>query len=129
MTREPLLGARTAAPILAARPLASGLLLTIAALLASSQPGHAACRINVSGAKCESAARFASASTAPALPVAIGEPLPYEYMMLLNSEYFGLPPVSDGWVYFRVGNRVVRADYSTREVLEDVTGQTNRAFF
>lgn len=128
MPQHPAPGAGPAAPTHPARPLATGLFLAAAALLTSAEAASAACRIQVAGAKCAQAPGFTGAKR-PTLPVAIGEPLPWDYMMLLNSEYFGLPPVSDGWVYFRVEGRVVRADYATREVLEDVTSQTNRAFF
>ncbi|MBS8228567.1 hypothetical protein [Vannielia litorea] len=131
MTQQPPLGAGTAALTLPTRALLTSALLAAAATMASVQSANATCRIQASGAKCETTALFQQASpgSSPLLPVAIGEPLPWDYMVLLNSEYFGLPPVEDGWVYFRVKGRVVRADYATREVLEDVTSQTNRAFF
>ncbi|MGR3795191.1 hypothetical protein [Vannielia sp. SX4] len=130
MTQLPHTGAGPAALTRSARPLASGLLLAAAALLTSAEAAKSACRIQVEGSKCETTARFVHAAPGGSrLPVAIGEPLPWDYMMLMNSEYFGLPPAQDGWVYFRVEGRVVRADYDTRTVLEDVTGQTNRAFF
>ncbi len=116
--------------------------LAALALAASASAAAADCRIQIAGSKCETVAedaRFEQVTLragnlprhAPpgALAVPVGEPLPYDYMMLINSEYFGLPPVSDGWVYFRVNGRVVRADYDTRVVIEDVTSQTNRAFF
>ena len=43
------------------------------------------------------------------------------YYMLLNTEYFGMPPAADGWVYFRVEGRILRVRARTLEVLGDVT--------
>jgi hypothetical protein len=51
-----------------------------------------------------------------------------EYSMLLNSGYYGLPPVQDGWVYMRIGRDVYRVDWLTHEVLEQVTDQAARNF-
>ena len=66
-------------------------------------------------------AAMSSASTAsPA--VGVGEVLPRgEYSLILNADYYGLPPVSDGWVYMRIGQDAYRVDWQTHEVLERVT--------
>ena len=118
-------------------PVGPALLVAAALLLAAATQAGAACSMNVSGAKCvdsvglnstEKSSHFTKVEQKP-LPVEIGEALPYDYMLLLNSEYFGLPPAQDGWAYFRVEGRVLRADFDTREVIEDVTHMTNRAFF
>lgn len=61
--------------------------------------------------------------------VEIGETLePGKYRILFNTDYYGLPPVAGGWVYYRVGRDIFRVDRETREVLEKVTRQANRAF-
>lgn len=62
-----------------------------------------------------------SASTASPL-VGVGEVLPRgKYSIILNAEYYGLSPVSDGWVYMRVGSDAYRVDWQTHQVLERVT--------
>ena len=54
--------------------------------------------------------------------IGVGEVLPRgEYSLILNADYYGLPPVSDGWVYMRVGQDAYRVDWQTHEVLERVT--------
>jgi hypothetical protein len=64
----------------------------------------------------------ASSSSAATPAVDVGAILPRgEYSLILNADYFGLPAVSDGWVYMRVGNDAYRVDWQTHEVLERVT--------
>ncbi len=59
----------------------------------------------------------------------VGDTLPRgQFQMLMNSQYYGLPPARDGSWYFKVDRRVMRVRPDTLEVLEDVTDQTNRAF-
>jgi hypothetical protein len=48
--------------------------------------------------------------------------------LLLNSGYYGLPPVEDGWRYYEVDGRVLRVRPDTLEVIGDATAETNRAF-
>ena len=60
-------------------------------------------------------------------PVKIGNTLPAQYYILMNTRRYGLPPPKDGWMYFRVEREVYRVDSRTREVLERVTEQANRA--
>jgi hypothetical protein len=72
--------------------------------------------------------RKAPVSSTPASRFAIGDRLPDDYMMLTNTEYYGLPPARDGWSYFRVEHRLFRVDRASREILEDATHEANRAF-
>ncbi len=61
--------------------------------------------------------------------VAAGDVVPQgRGQLLLNAEYYGLPPTGGNFWYFRVGDQVVRVRPDTLEVLEDVTAQMNRAF-
>ncbi|MBY6089151.1 hypothetical protein ACX9MO_14540 [Pseudooceanicola sp. 502str34] len=60
--------------------------------------------------------------------LAPGSTLPDQYMILLNTERYGLPAPQDGWAYFRVEGEVYRVMIHSREVLERVTDQTNAAF-
>lgn len=68
------------------------------------------------------AAMSSASAASPAVGVGVGEVLPRgEYSLILNADYYGLPPVSDGWVYMRVGPDAYRVDWQTHEVLERVT--------
>jgi hypothetical protein len=70
------------------------------------------------------AAGMSSAST-PSPLFEVGDVVPRgEYSVILNSEYYGLPPVSDGWVYMRIGRDAFRIDWQSHEVLERVTDET-----
>ena len=61
--------------------------------------------------------------------IVVGEILPRgEYVMVMNATFYGLPPVPEGSLYFKVNRRVLRVDAETYEVLEDVTEQLNRRF-
>ena len=63
-----------------------------------------------------------SSASAASSAVGVGEVLPRgEYSLILNADYYGLPPVSDGWVYMRIGQDAYRVDWQTHEVLERVT--------
>ncbi|NKB27218.1 MAG: hypothetical protein GKR99_06540 [Rhodobacteraceae bacterium] len=101
-----------------------------------------ACLTAGSGAKCATAAESRFGIGAGALssggakfqkapervyPVQIGDTLPDTYYILMNTRRYGLPPPKDGWMYFRVEREVYRVDSRTREVLERVTDQANRA--
>ena len=73
-------------------------------------------------------AAMSSAST-PSPDVGIGEVVPRgEYSIILNADYYGLPAVSDGWVYMRIGQDAYRVDWKTHQVLERVTEQTAANF-
>jgi hypothetical protein len=63
-----------------------------------------------------------SSSSAASPPVEVGAVLERgEYSLILNADYYGLPAVSDGWVYMRVGQEAYRVDWQTHQVLERVT--------
>ncbi len=63
-----------------------------------------------------------SSSSAVAPLVHEGDVLPRgQYSVILNADYYGLPPASDGWVYMRVGQDAYRVDWRTHQVLERVT--------
>ena len=76
------------------------------------------------GAKCVDAPAIATEA-----PYEVGQTLPRgKFMVLLNSEYFGLPPVPEGHWYFRVGDRAMVVRPDTLQVVADVTDQTNARF-
>lgn len=101
----------------------------------------AACSTADSGARCIRAqpegvdldvpARPAtmSSASAPTTLVGVGEVVPRgEYSIILNADYYGLPPVSDGWVYMRIGQDAYRVDWQSHQVLERVTEQAAANF-
>jgi len=102
-----------------------GKVLYAATLVACLTPSMsiAQCRIAVAGTNCVSVPK----STAPRpSPVEVGSYLERgKHSVLMNARYYGLPPVSDGWVYMRVENDVFRVDFGSFEVLERVTYMTN----
>jgi hypothetical protein len=58
-----------------------------------------------------------------------GDVLPRgRYLRLLNSDYYGLPPVTGRWRYFEVEGRILRVDPDTMRVLDDATAEANRAY-
>ena len=107
-------------------------------LVVSAGTAHASCLMAVAGADCETAkpsvtvidpATRAYGQAPGAQLFDAGDTLPSgEFNVLLNTEYYGLPAVGSGWLYYRVDNRVVKVDRRTMEVLEDVTHLTNAAF-
>lgn len=69
-----------------------------------------------------------SASTPSAL-VDVGAVVPRgEYSIIINADYYGLPPVSDGWVYMRIGQDAFRVDWQSHQVLERVTEEAAANF-
>jgi hypothetical protein len=115
-------------------PLAA---LMAAATLSVASPASACATANT-GARCiavparpaeivEVASRSSASVASPALE--IGAVLPRgEYSIILNAEYYGLPPVRDGWVYMRVGGDAYRVDWRSHQVLERVTERTAANF-
>ncbi|SIT79671.1 hypothetical protein SAMN05421665_0984 [Yoonia rosea] len=86
--------------------------------------GQAQCRIAVAGTACVA---IPQPLTPQPGPVEIGEILERgQYSMIMNARYYGLPTVSDGWVYFRIEDEIYRVDWRTHEVLERVTDQASR---
>jgi len=102
----------------------------------------AACSTAESGARCirvlqeapsrpaaQVDASMTSSASTPTPLVGEGEVLPRgEYSIILNADYYGLPPVSDGWVYMRVGQDAFRVDWQTHQVLERVTDKAAANF-
>lgn len=68
-------------------------------------------------------------TTGLSAPVSVGQVLERgQYSILMNAEYYGLPDVSDGWVYMRIGRDVFRVNWHSQQVLERVTDQTAANF-
>ena len=102
------------------KPLA--ILLGLSACL--PQLAHAQCRIAIAGTACVAVPQ--SSAVAPD-PVEIGDVLERgEYQMIMNARYYGLPAVSDGWVYMRIEDEIYRVDWRSHTVLEKVTDQASR---
>jgi len=96
------------------------------AIIALAVPtfAQAQCRIAVAGTNCVA---IPQPLTPVPGPVEIGEILERgKYSMLMNARYYGLPTVSDGWVYFRIEEEIYRVDWRSHEVLERVTHQASR---
>ena len=76
------------------------------------------------------AATMSIASASAAMPlVNVGHTLTRgEYPLIINAEYYGLPAVSGGWVYMRVGQDAYRVDWQSHKVLERVTDQAAANF-
>ena len=101
------------------------ILATTALILSAASASADLCTTAATGAGCV----VAVASTAPVPLVAIGQTLERgEYSILMNAEYYGLPPVHDGWVYMHIGADVYRVDWRSHAVLENVTEQTAHNF-
>ena len=95
-----------------------------AIVLALPTSGVAQCRIAVAGTSCVAVPQ----PVVPAPPpVEIGEVLERgKYSMLMNARYYGLPTVSDGWVYMRIEDDIYRVDWVSHTVLERVTDEASR---
>lgn len=126
------------------RPLAAALALAASAPLFSSA-ALAACSTESAGARCivvETALEpppapplrpgsvgGATSASAPTPLVDVGAVVPKgEYSVILNADYYGLPPVSDGWVYMRIGADAYRVDWQSHQVLERVTEEAAANF-
>lgn len=99
----------------------------------------AACSTADSGARCirvlpnpEVPARpdhVLSSASAPSTLVDVGQVVPRgEYSIIINADYYGLPAVSDGWVYMRIGQDAYRVDWQSHQVLERVTDRVAANF-
>ena len=88
----------------------------------------AACMTASSGAKCATAKSALSGGTAgkwqriapPPAAYQAGDILPDRFLTVVGTEYLGLPPVRDGWVYFETDDGIYRAFFDSREVIERV---------
>ena len=70
-----------------------------------------------------------TSASAPSALVNVGVFVPRgEYSIILNADYYGLPPVSEGWVYMRIGPDAYRVDWQSHQVLERVTEQAAANF-
>ena len=67
----------------------------------------------------------ASASAAFDDDIAVGDTLPLQYMMVIDIRQYQFPRPRDGWVYFEVGQDVLRVDLNSREVLEQMDTLAN----
>ena len=112
----------------------AALILTLTAL--SAAPAAAQCLTAGTTAKCVSIGpvltgaggiQFLHAPASPA-PFGIGEKLPESYPVLTNTQYYGLPPVQNGWLYYKAEGRLYRVDRVSREILGDATAEANKAF-
>lgn len=120
----------------AGRAARFGIALMAGSLAAA--PAHAACATASTGARCVVAPPGEAATgtagrrvTAPQQTPAFapGDVLPRgKYQRLLNSGYYGLPPVEDDWRYYEVEGRVLRVRPDTLEVIGDATAEANAAF-
>ena len=118
--------------------LAPAAALALAALtLAAPLPATAGCSTATTGARCiaaipgpgQAGADSLSSASAASPGPGIGSVLERgEHSILLNAEYYGLPPVSDGWVYMRVDRGLYRVDWASHQVLEDVTHEAAANF-
>lgn len=86
----------------------------------------AQCRIKVAGSNCVVVPQSQRSAERPG-PVNVGDTLERgRYNMILNARYYGLPDVSDGWVYMQVQEDIYRVDWASHKVLERVTDQASR---
>lgn len=76
----------------------------------------AACQMEATGAKCVDATVYGETSS-----LQVGEVIPDGSNMLFNPEYYGLPPVSGYWRYYRIEGQVYEVHPETMEVLNIVT--------
>ena len=102
-----------------------GRIFLVAALTATlPTTAFSQCRIAVAGTACVSVPK---PTTPKPGPVEIGAVLDRgAHSMLMNATYYGLPTVSDGWVYMRIEDEIYRVDWRSHEVLERVTHLASR---
>lgn len=94
-------------------------ILGIVVFSVGSEPSYA-CSITASGSKCERAP--VSKPTQNVSKYKVGDQLPRgQYMVVVGTKWYGLPPASDGAVYFNVDGRALRVNFTTMEVLEDMS--------
>lgn len=105
------------------------LILGLSVGVMSTSPSLA-CSIKTNGAKCATAKAppaYVAEERAAISVYGVGDTLPRgKYFMLMNSQRYGLPPASDGLLYFRAGQQVLRVNLDTMEVHEDVTDRLTR---
>jgi len=100
------------------------LLFWASTVLLTATSAQSQCRIAVAGTSCVA---IPQPLTPEPGPVEIGEILERgQYSILMNARYYGLPAVSDGWVYMRIEDEIYRVDWRSHRVLEQVTDQASR---
>lgn len=114
-------------PKVAALALATAVLFTPAAR-AECRDAGAACPSSLSALPVSAMGLVPSDSVA-APQAQVGDVVPRgRYSIILNADYYGLPPVSDGWVYMRIGLEAYRVDWRTHQILERVTDRVAANF-
>lgn len=89
---------------------------SVSLLLLAPTVSGAACQMDVAGAKCVQVAVHGETAS-----LKIGEIIPDGSSMLFNPEYYGLPPVSGYWRYYRIEGQVYEVHPETMEVLTVVS--------
>ena len=88
--------------------------------------GSAGCLIKIAGTACHSVPK--SFTQRPG-PVEVGETIERgAYSVLMNPRYYGLPAVTDGWVYMRIEDEIYRVEWRSHRVLERVTHRASSNF-
>ncbi len=97
-------------------------------IVSVSTPAIAQCRMAAAGAACSTPPvhKIIAPPPRPA-PVEIGAIIPRgKYSMVMDAQWYGLPPAQDGWIYYRIKDDVYRVDYRTMEVLERATDEAGQ---
>jgi hypothetical protein len=87
----------------------------ICALTISTAHSVDLCKASTSGNKC-----LVVVSNANTTQLEPGQPIPTGSSMLLNPQYYGLPPVRGYWRYYHIGDQVYRVTPDTLKVIEIV---------
>jgi len=111
--------------------IGNGLMIRVFCLCAATflilvPMARAQCRMAIAGANCVEVPQSQRSANLPG-PVNIGDTLERgRHNMIMNARYYGLPDVSDGWVYMQVEDDIYRVDWASHKVLERVTDQASR---
>lgn len=102
----------------------------LAIAIATGLPLSASALCMASGDGCgdDGGSRFLKPTRISEPEFKIGDVLPDDYQMLMNTRYYGLPAPRDGWVYFKVEHWLYRVDLTSRRILEDATYEANNNF-
>lgn len=90
----------------------------VAAVIMIPGVSQALCVMETDGARCVSAVPANLVTTG----LSVGQQIPAGSNMLFNPEYYGLPPVTGYWRYYRIDSRVYEVHPETLEVLAIVDG-------
>lgn len=91
--------------------------LVFCALTVSAANSADLCKTAIVGTKC-----LMVLSSRAGAQLEPGQHIPSGSSMLLNPEYYGLPPVEGYWRYYRIQNQVYRVTPGTLKVIEIVRG-------